>query len=76
MFRRVMLGLAMIALMGTPAALGQTRPEARNMALVGTHDLQARGAYQPLPHRQGNRWISRRSGPRLLKRVSGQHHQY
>ena len=57
MIRRAMLGLAMIVLAGAPGALGQSRPEARNMALVGSHDLQARGAYQPLPHKQGNRWI-------------------
>jgi hypothetical protein len=33
-------------------------PEARNMALVGTHDLQARSAYQPLVREQNGRWIA------------------
>ena len=28
------------------------------MELVGYHDLQARSAYQPLIHKQGDRWIA------------------
>ena len=32
--------------------------EAKNMQLVGYSDLQARSAYQPLVHHQGNRWIA------------------
>ncbi|HLM12876.1 MAG TPA: hypothetical protein VK362_10845, partial [Reyranella sp.] len=32
-------------------------PEASNMRLVGWTDLQARSAYQPTIHRQGDRWI-------------------
>jgi len=28
------------------------------MRLVGSHDLQARSAYQPVIHHQGNRWIA------------------
>ena len=32
--------------------------EAKNMKLVGYNDLQGRGAYQPLIHHQGNRWIA------------------
>src|SRR3954466_12961814 len=35
----------------------QTAPEARNMRLLGQHDLQARSAYQPTIHRQCERWI-------------------
>ncbi len=31
-------------------------PEASNMRLVGWTDLQARSAYQPTIHRQGDRW--------------------
>src|SRR5262247_4643345 len=31
--------------------------ESLNMELVGTNDLQARSAYQPIVQRQGNRWI-------------------
>src|SRR6185369_8670394 len=33
-------------------------PEARNMKLVGTNDLQARSGYQPTIHHQGDRWIA------------------
>jgi hypothetical protein len=33
-------------------------PEARNMRLVGMNDLQARSAYQPTIHKQGDRYIA------------------
>src|SRR5437667_4099813 len=33
-------------------------PEAMNMRLVGMNDLQARSAYQPTIHRQGERYIA------------------
>src|SRR5450432_1030767 len=33
-------------------------PEASNMRLVGASDLQARSAYQPTIHHQGDRWIA------------------
>src|SRR5437667_2147996 len=33
-------------------------PEAANMKLIGTNDLQARSAYQPTIHHQGDRWIA------------------
>src|SRR3712207_6266400 len=33
-------------------------PEGHNMRLVGYNDLQARSAYQPVIHRQGNRYIA------------------
>jgi len=33
-------------------------PEAKNMRLVGYNDLQARSAYQPTIHKQGNRYIA------------------
>src|SRR6266566_9218407 len=33
-------------------------PEARNMRLVGYNDLQARSAYQPTIHQQGDRYIA------------------
>src|SRR3979490_3319510 len=33
-------------------------PEASNMKLVGSNDLQARSAYQPTIHHQGERWIA------------------
>ena len=32
--------------------------EANNMRLVGSNDLQARSAYQPIVHQQGGRWIA------------------
>lgn len=34
------------------------QPEAHNMRLLGYNDLQARSAYQPVIHQQGNRWIA------------------
>ncbi|MDO8534845.1 MAG: hypothetical protein Q7S17_08920 [Xanthobacteraceae bacterium] len=34
------------------------QPEARDMALVGYSDLQARSAYQPIVHEQNRRWIA------------------
>src|ERR1700758_5533449 len=33
-------------------------PEASDMRLVGWSDLQARSAYQPTIHKQGNRYIA------------------
>jgi hypothetical protein len=39
-------------------AAGQQKAEKSNMDLVGYNDLQARGAYQPTIHKQGNRWIA------------------
>ena len=40
-----------------PAAGAGHPAEARDMALVGVHDLQGRSAYQPVVHRQGDRFI-------------------
>lgn len=40
------------------AAPAATRPEARDMAQVGFHDLQGRGAYQPVIQQQAGRWIA------------------
>jgi len=34
------------------------KAEAKNMRLVGYSDLQARSAYQPVIHHQGDRWIA------------------
>ena len=39
-------------------AAAQQKPEKRNMELVGYNNLQARSAYQPTIHKQGNRWIA------------------
>jgi hypothetical protein len=36
----------------------QNAPEAKDMALVGYSDLQARSAYQPVIHDQFGRWIA------------------
>src|SRR5262249_50782129 len=41
-----------------PIALAQSQPEAKDMALVGSSDLQARSAYQPTIHEQSGRWIA------------------
>src|SRR5215475_8704854 len=42
-----------------PSQSGSGRtPEAKDMALVAYHDLQARSAYQPVIHRQRNRYIA------------------
>ena len=51
--------LALLAALafGTVTA-AQHKAEQRDMALVGYDDLQARSAYQPTIHRQGNRWIA------------------
>ncbi len=44
---------------GAPAvaATGSAKADGYNMRLLGSHDLQARSAYQPVIHQQGNRWI-------------------
>src|SRR6266850_620717 len=39
-------------------AAGQQKAEKSNMDLVGYNDLQARSSYQPVIHKQGNRWIA------------------
>jgi hypothetical protein len=40
------------------SAAAQKQPESKNMNLVGSNDLQGRSAYQPVIHKQGNRWIA------------------
>ena len=50
-----------LGLLGCASALSQRGgavPEAKDMALVGFNDLQNRSAYQPIIHRQGNRFIA------------------
>jgi len=54
---RVLL-YAVFAQVLAATVLAQDRAEARNMALVGQHDLQGRSAYQPVVHAQGGRWIA------------------
>src|SRR3954466_4298497 len=56
------LALAFTPLMLAPALAQGPKvgdpPEASNMRLVGMSDLQARSAYQPTIHKQGNRYIA------------------
>src|SRR3954447_20154726 len=52
----LLLALLPALALGGPGA-AQTAPEASNMRLLGHHDLQARSAYQPTIHHQGERWI-------------------
>ena len=47
-----------LATAGILPASGQSAPESKDMALVGANDLQARSAYHPTIHQQGNRWIA------------------
>ena len=49
--------LLLIGFASMPAA-AQTKPEGKNMDLVGYNDLQGRSAYQPTIHKQGNRYIA------------------
>ena len=55
--RTLVIGIIISTLYLTPAA-AQKQPESKNMNLVGWNDLQNRSAYQPLVHKQGNRWIA------------------
>ena len=55
--RALGFGLALCGLIAV-SALAQTKPESKNMELVGYNDLQGRSAYQPTIHHQGNRWIA------------------
>ena len=57
-----MLALALTLLLLAPALAQSPKvgdpPEASNMRLVGMSDLQARSAYQPTIHKQGDRYIA------------------
>ena len=60
-----------------PAAAQQQhigdQPEALNMRLVGYNDLQARSAYQPTIHQQGDRYIAyigHHGGPAMPKPIN------
>src|SRR6476646_2261694 len=46
-----------LALLPLPL-LAQSKPEAKDMALLGYNDLQARSAYQPTIHQQSGRWVA------------------
>src|SRR3954467_4206515 len=65
------LGLIMLA--AGPACAQAPKlgdpPEAKNMRLVGYSDLQARSAYQPIIHKQGDRdiaYIGHHGGPEAV----------
>jgi hypothetical protein len=55
--RIVFRGALLLALM-SGAAGAQDKQEASNMRLLGYSELQGRSAYQPVIHRQGERWIA------------------
>ncbi|HYS76071.1 MAG TPA: hypothetical protein VEM38_08270, partial [Burkholderiales bacterium] len=57
-FMRAVAGLAALGVALAGQALAQNKAEKRNMELVGYNDLQGRSAYQPIIHKQGNRWIA------------------
>src|SRR5437899_3860193 len=57
-FTQLCLTAAAISVLLCGAALGQQKAEKSNMDLVGYNDLQARSAYQPTIHKQGNRYIA------------------
>lgn len=61
--RRVLAAAPLLLGLCASAAFAQTQkigapPEAVNMRLVGANDLQARSAYQPTIHHQGDRYIA------------------
>jgi len=56
-FRQSCLAAAILASLCV-VAMGQQKAEKSNMDLVGYNDLQARSSYQPVIHKQGNRWIA------------------
>jgi len=53
-----MLPIACAQMSGQTGSSGGRTAESRDMSLVGFNDLQARSAYQPVIHRQGNRFIT------------------
>jgi hypothetical protein len=65
--------VAVVALAGG-AVSAQPVPEAANMRLVGTDDLQGRSAYQPVIEQQGSRWIAYigHHGGKALNPLTGQ----
>jgi hypothetical protein len=50
-------GLVSCEQIATQGGVGKVA-EAKDVALVGHNDLQARSAYQPIIHRQANRFIA------------------
>ena len=63
MFRCVLTAVGLVFFASSPFVHAQKQtigapPEASNMKLVGSNDLQARSAYQPTIHHQGDRYIA------------------
>ena len=52
------IALLVLCLSGAAAIPLAQSAESRDMALAGFHDLQGRGAYQPVIHPQNGRWIA------------------
>src|SRR2546425_6014756 len=61
----------------TVPAKTKAEAESRDIELVGYHDLQGRSAYQPLIHKQGDRWIAYigHHGGRSRNPLSGEEEQ-
>ena len=66
--------LGVLGVVRDHGAAAQQRAEMHDMQLVGFDDLQARSAYQPVIHKQGNRWIAYigHHGGRQRNRLTGQ----
>jgi hypothetical protein len=60
MFSRVLRSMCLVlfALLAARVPAQQQAPRSSNMDLVGYNDLQARSAYQPVIHKQSDRWIA------------------
>jgi hypothetical protein len=52
------VAVALLLAIPAVARANGTTPEAHNMVLLGTNDLQGRSAYQPTIHLQNGRWIA------------------
>src|SRR5262252_8649903 len=50
--------LAVVAVCAVTTVAQQRTAESRDMTLLGSNDLQARSAYQPVIQKQGNRYIA------------------
>jgi hypothetical protein len=55
---RALAACVLLLIAAGEGAAQTSAAESRNMRLVGMHDLQARSAYQPVVHQQGERWIA------------------
>ena len=50
--------VAVVAVCAVTTVAQQQRAESRDMTLLGSNDLQARSAYQPVIQKQGPRYIA------------------